>query len=215
METMLKKIAKKIAHVFGYKFFKVEIPKNDSYSFLGEQYISYDDSSLINGISIMVRKHAPGKKYIFIGQNSMISGDYIFETDTGKILIGDRTFIGGGKFICIEEIIIGNDVLISWGCTFMDNNAHSLNWDERKDDLRDWKKGIEENKIGFYKDWKNVQKGMITIKDKAWIGFNCIVLKGVTIGEGAVVAAGSVVTKDVPDYAVVAGNPAVFVKYSK
>ena len=56
---------------------------------------------------------------------------------------------------------------------------------------------------------------MITIKDKAWIGFDCIVLKGVTIGEGAVVAAGSVVTKDVPDYAVVAGNPAVIVKYAK
>ena len=161
MEKMLKKIAKKIAHVFGYEFSKLDMIKNENYSFFGKQYVSYDNSSLVDGISIMVRKPKLGKKYVFIGQNSMASGDYIFETEAGKILIGDRTFIGGGKFICIEKIIIGNDVLISWGCTFMDNNAHSLNWDERKNDLRDWKKGIEENKIGFYKDWKNVQKGVI------------------------------------------------------
>ncbi|MCB0501084.1 MAG: hypothetical protein KDD32_00210 [Bacteroidetes bacterium] len=50
------------------------------------------------------------------------------------------------------------------------------------------------------------------IKDKAWIGFNVIILKGVTIGEGAVVGAGSVVTKDVPDYTIVVGNPAKLIK---
>lgn len=52
----------------------------------------------------------------------------------------------------------------------------------------------------------------IIIGDDAWIGFNAIILKGVTIGEGAVVGAGAVVTKDVPPYTVVAGNPAGVVK---
>ena len=52
----------------------------------------------------------------------------------------------------------------------------------------------------------------IVIKDKAWIGFNSIILKGVTIGEGAIVGAGSVVTKDVPPYTIVAGNPARIVR---
>jgi acetyltransferase-like isoleucine patch superfamily enzyme len=97
----------------------------------------------------------------------------------------------------------------------MDNNAHSLLSNERRNDVRDWKRGLEENKIGFYKDWTNVKRGSIVINDKAWIGFNCIILKGITIGEGAVVGAGSVVTRDVPNYAVVTGNPAMVVKYTQ
>ena len=53
----------------------------------------------------------------------------------------------------------------------------------------------------------------IKICNDAWIGMNVIVLKGVTIGEGAIVGAGSVVTKDVPAWSVVAGNPACIIKY--
>lgn len=52
----------------------------------------------------------------------------------------------------------------------------------------------------------------VKISDKVWIGFNSIILKGVTIGEGAVVGAGSVVTKDVPAWTVVAGNPARIIR---
>lgn len=54
--------------------------------------------------------------------------------------------------------------------------------------------------------------GDIIIKKNAWIGMNCIILKGVTIGEAAIVAAGSIVTKDVPPFSIVAGNPAKIVK---
>jgi len=50
------------------------------------------------------------------------------------------------------------------------------------------------------------------IKDKAWIGFNSIILKGVTIGEGSIVGAGSVVTKDIPDWSIVGGNPAKVIR---
>ncbi len=50
------------------------------------------------------------------------------------------------------------------------------------------------------------------IKDKTWIGMNSIILKGVTIGKGSVVAAGSVVTEDVKPYTMVAGNPAKYIK---
>lgn len=56
-------------------------------------------------------------------------------------------------------------------------------------------------------------KGKIVVEDDVWVGFQCLVLSGVTIGKGAVVAAGSVVVKDIPPYAVVGGNPAKVIKY--
>ena len=56
-------------------------------------------------------------------------------------------------------------------------------------------------------------KGDIVVKDDVWIGYNAIILSGVTIGQGAVIAAGAVVTKDVPPYAIVGGNPAKVIKY--
>lgn len=171
--------------------------------------------SITPSFKITVRFDNKDQTRLFIGSDSCISGNYIFEKETGIIHIGDRTFIGGGQFICINKIEIGNDVLISWGCTIIDNDAHSLISTERSNDVTDWIKGIKENKTGFYKDWTNVKHKPVIIKDKAWIGFNSIILKGVTIGEGSVVGAGSIVTKDVPDYAVVVGNPAIIIKYTK
>lgn len=169
-------------------------------------------SSNIENLNVSVRNPLIGKKYIEVGENCLINANIVFEIKEGKITIGDRTFIGGGTFICIDEIEIGSDVMFSWGCTVADNNSHSHIWSERKNDVILWKKGIDEKKIGAYKDWTNVKKAKIKIKNKAWIGFNSIILKGVTVGEGAIVGAGSVVTKDVPDWTIVAGNPAKIIR---
>ncbi len=62
-------------------------------------------------------------------------------------------------------------------------------------------------------EYEATSKGDIVIKDDVWIGANSIVLSGITIDQGAVIAAGSIVTKDVPPYAIVAGNPAKIIKY--
>lgn len=61
--------------------------------------------------------------------------------------------------------------------------------------------------------YESISKGEILIKDDVWIGYNSLILSGVTIGQGAVIAAGSVVVKDVPPYAIVGGNPAKIIKY--
>lgn len=61
--------------------------------------------------------------------------------------------------------------------------------------------------------FESFSKGDIHVEDDVWIGFSTIILSGVTIGQGAVIAAGAVVTKDVPPYAVVGGNPARIIKY--
>lgn len=141
---------------------------------------------------------------IVIGENSMIESSFYFDKENSSIKIGNRTFIGGSKLICAESIEIGDDVLISWGCTIVDHNSHSLIFSERKNDVVDGLTGK--------KNWTNVLIKKIDIKDKVWIGFDVKILKGVTIGEGAIVAAGSIVTKDVPPFTLVAGVPAKVIR---
>ena len=144
----------------------------------------------------------------------MIGCNFIFEADQGMVTIGDRSYIGGAtNLISRTGITIGNDVTIAWSVYLYDHDGHSLDWRER---AKDRQRENEATRQGHYilkdKDWSTVKSAAITICDKAWIGFGAVILKGVTIGEGAVVAAQSVVARDVPPWTVVAGNPAQPVK---
>lgn|GEM_PF-483661 len=152
---------------------------------------------------------------VFVGSGCVLGCSITFERDLGKVTIGDRTYIGGSSIICATEINIGSDILMAWGITIVDHDSHSTNWRLRAQDVKDWHDGLL--KDGFagaalQKNWDVVPKAKVTIGDKVWVGFNVIILKGVTIGEGAVVAAGSVVTKDVPAWTLVGGNPAKVIK---
>jgi len=149
-----------------------------------------------------------------IGKDSLIGCGFVYESEQGLILIGERTFINSGTILISRSLIeIGNDVTIAWGVTIYDHDAHSLDWRERRKDLQDDRDNILFNNSIFTRsNWDRVKTRPIKICDKVWIGFNVIILKGVIIGEGAVVAAGAVVTKSVPPYTVVAGNPARVVK---
>ncbi len=106
----------------------------------------------------------------------------------GTIEIGDNSYIGDRTEIHSGKLVkIGNNVNIAWDCNILDRDYHAFEADSE------------------------VIKSVV-IEDRVWIGARSIILKGVTIGEGAVVAAGSVVTKDVPSRCLVAGNPAKVIK---
>lgn len=174
------------------RYYKLKLLKNPT--------IRIDEGSKINYRGI----HLTKKSTLSIGKNSIIEGQLILERENASISIGKRTFIGCSNLICAEKIVIGDDVLIAWGCNIVDHNSHSIFFHERMDDVKKWLK--------CEKDWTNVIHKPIIIKNNAWIGFNSIILKGVTIGEGAIIGAGSVVTKDVPPYTIVAGNPARIIR---
>lgn len=187
-------------------FQKYMLKKFQSYYTVGKSTILYS--------GFAIRLDNPRKKnYLLIGEECFVDGTFVFESTEGNISIGNHSYIGASVFISRSSIEIGNNVTIAWGCTIYDHDSHSLDFKERRYDIT---KELEDvrNKESFIKNkrWNSVATAPIKICDDVWIGMNCIVLKGVTIGEGAVVGAGSVVTKDVPAWSVVAGNPAKVVK---
>ena len=103
---------------------------------------------------------------------------------------------------------------MAWGIVIYDHNSHSIYWEERKRDNKQcYEDYLKHNGDNIYnKDWTSVVSKPILIESKVWIGFDVTILKGVTIGEGAVIGAKSVVTKDVEPWTVVAGNPAKIIK---
>lgn len=155
------------------------------------------------------------KIYLSIGSHGVIDANFIFEKNTGHISIGDRCLING-TLISINNIKIGNDVIVAWDTLIYDHNSHSVEWEERRHDLEDeYDNYIKYGNPCANKDWSVVKSKPIIICDKAWIGTGCKILKGVTIGEGAIVQAGAVVTCDVEPWTIVGGNPARIIRRVK
>lgn len=160
------------------------------------------------GSSVSNFKNDP--RGITIGPNTHIRGELLVFSYGGKISVGENVYIGDETRIwSADEVVIGNNVLISHNVNISDTSAHELDHVERA--------------VGFktiVRSGHSTNKGSVTtapviIEDYAWINPYSIILKGVRIGEGAVVGAGSVVVKDVPPFTMVAGNPAKIIKEVK
>ncbi len=131
-----------------------------------------------------------GDNVNFFGSVDIISGA---SNDEPKLTIKDRVDVGHGvTFLVNKEIVIEEDVRIATGVQFRDSDAHP----------RDAARRI----AGMRADADEIRP--IRICRYAWIGFYAMIMKGVTVGEGAIVGAHSVVVTDVPPYTVVMGNPA-------
>jgi acetyltransferase-like isoleucine patch superfamily enzyme len=125
----------------------------------------------------------------------------------GRCTVGDFTLMNGALVMAEELIKIGRYCLISWNVGIADSDFHPLEPAQRLIDAKAL--------APYFKDRPprpKLKTAPVKICDNVWIGMNAVILKGVTIGENSVVAAGSVVTKSVEPNVVVAGNPAVVVK---
>jgi len=128
--------------------------------------------------------------------------------ENGTCKIGDFTLLNGALIMADERIEIGQHVLVSWNVGIADSDFHPIDAAQRRIDTFAL--------APFYKDRPPrpvLKTAPVIIEDNVWIGMNAVILKGVTIGENSIVAAGSVVSKSVPANVIVAGNPAVIVKH--
>lgn len=114
--------------------------------------------------------------------------------------IGNNCGISNSTFVCMKSIIIEDDVLIGGDCKIYDTDFHSLDYQNRMNPY-----------INNCPD-DNIKTSDILIKQGAWIGGGSIILKGVVIGCKSIVGAGSVVTKNIPDNEIWAGNPAKYIR---
>jgi acetyltransferase-like isoleucine patch superfamily enzyme len=129
----------------------------------------------------------PGAELVCDGIVSLQRGVRVV-VDGGRLTIGHGTNVNGlgTRLLCAQEVTIGAGCTFSWDVQVLDTDFHAMTVD-----------GVE-----------RPSAAPVRIGDRVWVGTRAVVLKGVTIGDGAVVAAGAVVTSDVPAGAVVAGVPA-------
>ncbi|WP_183560817.1 acyltransferase [Mucilaginibacter sp. SP1R1] len=177
------------------------------------KYIIRGNSHFFESFRLTVIKPVQDKIYLKVGDDCILDCKVLFESGTGEVIIGNRCYIGTSSIISRNKIEFGNDVMVAMGSVFYDHDSHSINYLNREDDIT---RQLEDHRSGKFfienKSWNNVTSSPIKIGNNAWIGINCIILKGVTIGEGAIIGAGSVVTRDIPAWTVAGGNPAKVIK---
>ena len=162
--------------------------------FIGRTYLQIDKTSkVILGDGFIARS---GVKYGIDCGN----GCKIVVASNAMLQIGEYSGMTNSIIQCHEKVIIGSHVNIGAGCLIMDSNFHSTDWHDRLDRR---------------KDIENHRNAPVIIGDVVFIGTKSIICKGVTIGDHAMIAAGSVVVKDVPANELWGGNPAKFIKKIK
>jgi acetyltransferase-like isoleucine patch superfamily enzyme len=159
--------------------------------------------------SARIRNASGNDGHIRVGSSSIILGELLTFGHGGQIQIGEWCYLGeGARIWSALSVIIGDRVLIAHNVNIFDNLTHPIDAVERHRQF---------HMIATCGHPKQIDLGerAIHIGSDAWIGANVTILRGVTIGQASVVGAGSVVTKNVPAYTMVAGNPACLIRELK
>ena len=127
----------------------------------------------------------------------------------GRVEIGEFNILNGSTFICNKNIQVGSHCMFAWGSVITDSwiNDHTLTTEQRRGMLR----SAAEDQLRLL--LADTTSKPVVIEDNVWVGFDAVILPGVTLGRGSIVGSKSVIAEDVPAYAIVAGNPAKIIRY--
>ena len=159
-------------------------------------------NTLVTGELAFKRFRSKHPDALVIGANCTMDGVHFALGETGRVQIGDCCYFTNAVLLCDLELRMGDYVVIGWNATIADTDFHPLAPAERIADA------IACSPLGQGRPRSEVPKQPVIIEDDVWIGPNATILKGVRIGAGAFIEAGSLVTRDVPPRARVLGNPA-------
>lgn len=202
---MISKLFKKIINIPVYL-------KNTYYKNWNSLYFRINDVKIGNNYKIFNKVYLSGKGKVVIGDNFRfysgggfnpisrnIAGSIYTMTEKSTIVIGNNVGISSSCLWAKDKIVIGDNVNIGANCVIIDNDAHPHSYIMRRKDY------VEREGIVKYLD--NIPSAPIIIGNDVWIGMQCMLLKGVKIGDRTIVAAGSVVTNNIPSDVIVGGNP--------
>jgi acetyltransferase-like isoleucine patch superfamily enzyme len=140
---------------------------------------------------------------LHVGRGAHIYTGSMFDVGRhGRVSVGEFAMLNGVYVVCDSLVEIGSYATISWNVVFIDTYRMPISPEARRQVLE------QRVRDGAAQPKGDVPSRPVRLQDNVWIGFDVCVLPGVTIGEGSVVGARSVVAEDVPPYTVVAGNPA-------
>ncbi len=159
-------------------------------------------NTLVTGELAFKRFRSKHPDALVIGANCTMDGVHFALGETGRVQIGDCCYFTNAVLLCELELRVGDYVVIGWNATIADTDFHPLAPAERIADA------IACSPLGQGRPRPEVPMQPVIIEDDVWIGPNATILKGVRIGAGAFIEAGSLVTRDVPPRARVLGNPA-------
>lgn len=172
-----------------------------------------DETAHIETSYIFVRYRSRRPVGLEMGRGAALyNGTMLDVGPRGRVRLGECALVTAVRFICDAEIEIGDHALISWNVVLMDTYRLPRDPAARRRALERRQaaaRGVE----GHQEEEAAAAASPIRIGNNVWIGFDACILPGVTIGEGSVVGARSVVAGDVPPYTVVAGNPARVVRH--
>jgi len=183
-------LKKKIPNIFKKKYYK--LGKKSKVIYPNKIINPFKDSERIN-----------------IGKNTIIKCEIQLLGHGGKVTIGDYCFIGENSYLWSgKSIEIGNRVLVGHNCNIYDNDVHPIDASLRHKQYMDIVESGQPRNI-------DLRDEKVLIMNDVWIGVNVTILKGVVIGEGAIIGANSLVTKDVKSNTINAGNPLKYIRTIK
>jgi maltose O-acetyltransferase len=181
----------------------IEMQRRDRLRLERLRAIATIDPTALIGPAASIDSYANDPGSVTIGALASIQGHILVMPQGGKVTIGAKTLVGPDSRVwSAVSISIGSYVMISHGVNIHDNNSHSTSWRERRAEI-----DIVYPDLSLTDHAFDLRPQPVVIEDDVWVGFGSTILKGVTVGRGAIIGCNTLVTTDVEPFTVVAGNP--------